>query len=90
MAEIVDVFFCEVLCDGVAEEEGGVFDAGPDQGRGDAAVETADAVMAERLAETVDWAGVEAERRLGGLGLETDFDGVERVFDEFPRDAGDL
>jgi hypothetical protein len=69
------------LGDAVAEEQTACFDGGTEEGGGDAAVETSEAVAVDGLAETVEGAGVQRD---GGvwLGLEADFYGVEGVFDE--------
>lgn len=75
-----------VLRDAVAEEEAAGFDGGTCERSADAAVEAGKAVAADGLAEAVEGAAV-----LGmALGLQADFDGVERILDGFANDTSEL
>ena len=81
--------FDQVLRDPVAEEETAGFDGGAQERRADAPVETAHSFLTQGLSEAVqrpcvpEWLPIR-------LRLQSDFDGVEGVFDDFTGDAGDL
>jgi hypothetical protein len=83
LVAVVEACFEEgFAADAFEEEEGGGFEGSADEGGGDAAVEAQDTIAENRLPEAVQRAGV-AEGKGVGLGLETDFDSVEGVFDVF-------
>lgn len=75
--------------DAVAKEETAGFNGGTDERGADSTVETADSFFPQGLSEAVQRAGI-AEWKAIGLRLESDFDSVERVFDDFTDTASDL
>lgn len=78
-----------ILGEPVAEEEAAGLDGGTDEWRTNATVQAGGPISAQGLAQAVEWASV-AQGLVRRLRLQTHFDSVEGVFDDFADYAGEL